>query len=60
MALKEGTAKSIMAAGLKVADGMDAKDKVLLRQLEEKIHRRLGREIAPTSLRYKQEDNSSD
>ena len=43
-----------------VANGMDAQDKVLLRRLEEKIRRRLGRQLAPTSLRYKQEDNSSD
>ena len=43
-----------------VANGMDVQDEVLLRRLEEKIHRRLGRKIAPTSLRYRKEDNSSD
>jgi len=37
MALREGTAKSIMATGLKVANRMDAQDKVLLRRLERKI-----------------------
>ncbi len=41
-----------------VANGMDAQDKVLLRRLEEKIHRRLGREIAPTSLCYKQDSTN--
>lgn len=39
------------------AGGMDYTEEILLSRIEEKMRRRLNREIAPTSLRYKQDNH---